>query len=73
MELLSTSKHTHELSQEHSQAITDSLASIERATNDIRHVANVFERYRLPLLAERNALDEIAVHDEVMRNIAGRE
>jgi hypothetical protein len=49
------------------QTLENSLAMIDRAVDDIRDVANTYERYRLPSQTEREGLDELAAHDEIMR------
>ncbi|NTV09513.1 MAG: hypothetical protein HGA47_01925 [Zoogloea sp.] len=70
MELDGATKQIRQAFLDQSQAVIDTLESSDRALDDIRQTANIYERYRLPSQSERVALDELAVHDEVMHGIS---
>ncbi|MBF7994092.1 hypothetical protein [Rahnella laticis] len=49
--------------------LNDSIKELNSSVDDIRHVTNIIEKYRLPSKLEQKKLDDIAVDMEVWDGI----
>lgn len=69
-DLVDLSKHTHDEVRDQLRALANTLESTQLAADDIRDIANIYYRYRLPSLTERAELDEQAITAEVLDGIS---